>query len=89
MAKTKKTEPGQLERFVDLPEYIASRTNLTKRIARDAIDAGYVKVGKDKAETYRQPVSVLDGTVTLEFPKVELKPQRERVEYPRGIRATD
>lgn len=87
---SKKTERGQLDRLIDVSEYIASRTNLTKRIARDAIDAGYVKVGKKKIDEYRQPAkSVLDGTVTLEFAKVELKPQRERIEYPRGVRAED
>lgn len=78
------------DRLIDVSDYIASRTNLTKRIVRDAIDAGYVKVGKKKVETYRQPAKdVLDGTVTLDFAKVELKPQRDRVEYPRGIRAKD
>lgn len=71
-----KTPKGSLSAFIDLPEYISARTNLTKRLVRDAINARYVRVGKEIANEHRWPAEkVKTGEVTIEFPKVVLKPK--------------
>jgi hypothetical protein len=73
--------------LIDLPDYIAARTNLSRRLVRDAINARYISVGREIVTDPRWPAEkVRKEKIVIDFPKFVLKPESDRVEYPRGVR---
>lgn len=93
MKKSKRNDKSKrkaLPAYVNLVDHIAARTNLSSRLVRDAIDAGYVMVGKEivvgrkqvEVDGVRQILSgydwpaeeVYSQDITIKFPEFTLKP---------------